>query len=107
VFDAVEYNAMYTATLNFNGRAEAWAREHNTPMVGNGDVHRLVQLGSTYSLVDADANASSICAAIAAGRVRVVTQPISWATAISVVGSLKAADILRRPRAPEPAAAAI
>ncbi|MBM3818331.1 MAG: hypothetical protein FJW14_04810 [Acidimicrobiia bacterium] len=94
LFDAVEYNAMYTASLNFNGRAAAWARRHGKPMVGNGDVHRLVQLGTTYSLVDAAPNAAAICAAIAAGRVRVITQPVSWATAITVVGSLLALDIL-------------
>ena len=88
LFDAVEYNAMYTSTLNFNALAEAWAARHGRPMVGNGDVHRLEQLGSTYSLVDAAPNASAICAAIAAGRVSVVTRPISWATAVGVMGSL-------------------
>jgi predicted metal-dependent phosphoesterase TrpH len=108
LFDAVEYNAMYTAELNFNGRAEAWARRQGKPMVGNCDVHRLRQLGSTYSLVDAEPNASSICAAIAAGRVRVVTQPVSWATAVTVVGALVASDIFRRgTRALQPAPASI
>ena len=50
LFDAVEYNAMYTASLNFNRRAERWAEVNNKPLVGNCDVHRLPQLGSTYSL---------------------------------------------------------
>jgi predicted metal-dependent phosphoesterase TrpH len=108
LFDAVEWNAMYTSSLNFNGRAQAWARRHGKPMVGNGDVHRLQQLGTTYSLVDAEPNAASICAAIAAGRVRVVTEPVSWATAVTVVGSMFAADIFRRgSRALEPAPASI
>jgi hypothetical protein len=26
LFDAVEYNAMFTSRVNFNRRAEAWAR---------------------------------------------------------------------------------
>ena len=58
IFDAVEYNAMYTWSLNFNRLAERWARRHGKPMVGNGDVHRLEQLGTTYSLVDAERDAA-------------------------------------------------
>ena len=53
LFDAVEYNAMFTASLNFNEQAVRWAEAHGKPLVGNGDVHRLAQLGTTYSLVDA------------------------------------------------------
>jgi predicted metal-dependent phosphoesterase TrpH len=88
LFDAVEWNAMFTATLNFNRRAQRWAARHGKPLVGNGDVHRLPQLGSTYSLVDAEPDAASICAAIAAGRVRVETQPLSWARAAGIMASL-------------------
>ena len=50
LFDAVEYNAMFTATLNFNRRAVEWAERHGRPLVGNGDVHRLHQLGTTCSI---------------------------------------------------------
>jgi len=88
LFDAVEYNAMYAPFLNFNRLGERWARRHGKPIVGNGDVHRLEQLGTTYSLVDAERDAASICAAIAAGRVRIVTRPLSWGTAIRIVLSL-------------------
>jgi predicted metal-dependent phosphoesterase TrpH len=88
LFDAVEWNAMFTATLNFNRRAQRWAARHGKPLVGNGDVHRLPQLGSTYSLVDAEPDAASICAAIAAGWVRVETQPLSWARAAGIMASL-------------------
>ena len=54
LFDAVEWNGMFTRTVNFNVFAERWAQRHGKPIVGNGDVHRLEQLGTTYSLVDAD-----------------------------------------------------
>lgn len=94
LFDAVERNAMYTATLDFNRRAERWARTHGVPMVGNGDVHRFGQLGSTYSLVEAAACApDAICAAIRTGRVRVESRPLSWSTALGVAASLVAADL--------------
>jgi predicted metal-dependent phosphoesterase TrpH len=88
LFDAVEYNAMFTASLNFNDKAVRWAERQGKPLVGNGDVHRLAQLGTTFSLVDAQPDAASICAAVAAGRVRVSATPHSWATAARIMASL-------------------
>ena len=38
LFDAVEYNAMFTPSINFNARAVRWATRHRKPLVGNGDV---------------------------------------------------------------------
>ena len=107
LFDAVEYNAMYTASVNFNIPAERWARRHGVPMVGNGDVHRLEQLGTTYSLVDAACDPASICEAIAAGRVRVVSRPLPWPTAARIFASLVVPPFGRPGRPPEPARAAV
>jgi predicted metal-dependent phosphoesterase TrpH len=94
LFDAVEYNAMFTASLNFNSTAERWARAHGKPMVGCGDVHRLRQLGTTYSLIDAPRDADAICSAIRQGRLRVEATPISWASAIGIMADLKIAEVL-------------
>lgn len=96
LFDAVEWNGMFTRTLNFNALAERWARRHGKPLVGNGDVHRLEQLGTTYSLVDADPDADCICDAIAAGRVRVVATPHSAFTAARLMADLVASTWLSR-----------
>jgi len=104
LFDAVEYNAMFTRFLNFNTRAERWAAANGKPLVGNCDVHRLRQLGTTYSLIDAELHPDAICAAIAAGRTRVECQPLSAIDAASVMGSLIIQDVLalgRRPPAVE------
>jgi predicted metal-dependent phosphoesterase TrpH len=92
LFDAVEYNAMFTSLVNFNRRAERWARAHGKPMVGNGDVHRLRQLGSTYTLVDADPTPDAICAAIREGRAVVHAQPLSIVSAALVAGALLSGD---------------
>ena len=88
LFDAVEINAMFTRELDFNRRAERWARRHGKPLVGNCDVHRLVQLGSTYSLVDAPLDVDAICQAVAAGRVTVERQPLTWSDAAMIMGSM-------------------
>ena len=88
LFDAVEYNAMFTTTVNFNRRAERWANRHGKPLVGNCDVHRLRQLGSTYSLVDAAPDAAAICDAIVAGRVRVESRPLAWTEVARIVPGL-------------------
>jgi hypothetical protein len=97
VFDAVEWNAMFTRHVNFNAPAERWARRHGKPMVGNGDVHRLEMLGTTYSLVDAEPNADAICAAIVAGRVQVVATPHTFVTAAWLMTKLVASTLLPRP----------
>lgn len=76
VFDAVEWSYFWTRLTNFNARAARWAREHGKPIVGNSDLHDLRQLGRTYSLVDAPADAAAICAAIREGRVAHRTEPV-------------------------------
>jgi predicted metal-dependent phosphoesterase TrpH len=98
LFDAVEYNAMFTSSVNFNRAAERWAVGHGKPLVGNGDVHRLHQLDTTYSLVDAIADADAICAAIADGRVQVEHTSLSWAAVARTLGQMFAA--LGKPKAP-------
>lgn len=76
--DAVEINAMYTSSLDFNRKARSWAAAHGVPLVGDCDLHRLDQLGSTWTEVDAEPAPEAICRAIKAGRVVVRTAPLSW-----------------------------
>jgi predicted metal-dependent phosphoesterase TrpH len=101
LFDAVEYNAMFTSSVNFNDRAVAWARRHGKPMVGNGDIHRLRQLGTTYSLVDAERDPDAICDAVQRGRVGVEARPLSLPWAVALMAELTLADLVgRRPNDP-------
>ena len=96
LFDAVEVNGMFTESVDFNSPARRWARATGTPLVGNGDVHRLAQLGTTYSLVDAPAgaDADAICAAIAAGRVEVVARPHAWRTVGRLLSEILLSSVL-------------
>jgi predicted metal-dependent phosphoesterase TrpH len=76
LFDAVEWSYFWTRAVNFNARAERWAREHGKPVVGNSDLHDLRQLGRTYSAIDAALDPAAICSAIRDGRVVHHTEPV-------------------------------
>jgi predicted metal-dependent phosphoesterase TrpH len=93
LFDAIEYNAMFTASINFNTRAVQWARRHRKPLVGNGDVHRLRQLNTTYSLIDAANTPDAICEAIRRHRVQVVAAPLPLHTVAGLIAGMFAAHL--------------
>jgi predicted metal-dependent phosphoesterase TrpH len=93
LFDAVEINAFYTRRVDFNAPAIEWARARGLPLVGNGDVHRLGQLGTTFSLIDAEPDANAIVEAIRDRRVCVETAPISTARAAAILMSMMGGDV--------------
>jgi predicted metal-dependent phosphoesterase TrpH len=86
LWDAVEINAFHTSAVDFNRAARSWAVERRVPLVGNGDVHQMAQLGSCYSLVtvSGEVTADSVCDAIRRGHVRVESRPLSHAAALLI-----------------------
>ena len=98
LFDAVERNAMFTRAVDFNVPAERWAADHGKPVVGNGDVHRLYQLGTCYSIVDAPPEPEAICEAVRNGRVTVHSQPLSMVRAAWTMADLAVAQLRSRSR---------
>jgi len=96
LIDAIEYNAMYTSWLNFNQRAADWARANGKPIVGNTDLHRLEQMGTTYTLVEAEPHPDAICEAIRAGRVELRTEPLSGVRAARLFGKMLVVGTLGR-----------
>jgi predicted metal-dependent phosphoesterase TrpH len=101
LFDAVEYNAMYTRAANFNDAAVQFAARTGKAVVGNCDVHLLRQLGTTCSLVDAEPHPDAICEAIRKGRVHVETRPLTWIEAGRILTEMAVATVLgMRPTAP-------
>ena len=88
LFDAVEWSYFWTRGINFNARAAAWARARGKPVVGNSDLHDIRQLGRTYSLVDAPADAAAICESIRAGRVELRTSPVPVPEIVAVFGGM-------------------
>jgi predicted metal-dependent phosphoesterase TrpH len=99
LFDAVEFNAFYTPRFNrYNTLAVEWAVRHGKPVVANSDVHRLHQLGRTYSLIDAQPTAASICAAIKAGGVQICTEPLTPGEAVAHLSDLLFSELLTATR---------
>jgi predicted metal-dependent phosphoesterase TrpH len=88
LFDAVELNAFYTKSFDFNKRALRWANDRGKPILANSDAHRLPIFGRTFSLVDAAPDADSICEAIRRGRVTIETAPVSLPWAVAYFASL-------------------
>lgn len=81
LFDAIECSGFHIPGVNFNERGIELATRASKPLVGNGDVHHLWQLGRTYTWIYAEPNALSIINAVKQGFVRLETTPISWAEA--------------------------
>jgi predicted metal-dependent phosphoesterase TrpH len=96
LFDAVEWHGMFTTMVNFNPPAKRWATRYGKPLVGSGAVHRLHQLGSCYSLVDAGPDPDAICDAVREGRVQVAVKPISFQSAVRTAVDMLASDARAR-----------
>lgn len=78
-FDAMEYSHFYHSAWNYNHKAEAAAEITGLPLIGSSDCHFLWEMGTTYSWVDADKNIPSVIQALKAGKVTLVTSPLSSA----------------------------
>jgi PHP domain-containing protein len=73
-----------------------FARRSSMPVVGNSDTHFLWQLGRTYTEIDAPPDCGAIIEAVRHGRVRLVTQPLSWVDVVRfVVRSHSTSGLLR------------
>jgi predicted metal-dependent phosphoesterase TrpH len=81
LFDALEVSGFHTRLFDFNGRARQIANRHLKPLVGNADVHRLWQLGRTWTWIYSEPGVVPILDAVRRGMVRVEADPLSVAEA--------------------------
>lgn len=78
LFDAIEYCHFYHHFINFNRKAKILAEKYKKPLVGTSDTHFLMQMDSTYSIVEVTRKTpGGVVEAIKAGEVRVVSRPLS------------------------------
>ena len=85
IFDAIEYSHCYLEKINFNKKAEDVAKEFSLPLIGTSDAHLPWQIGTTYSLIEAEKDLESVITAIKEGKVEIVTEPLSLPKACSIV----------------------
>jgi len=85
LFDAIEFSHFYTPRIDFNRAAVKLARALGLPLVGTSDSHLDEQFGTTFSLVDASPTVESVLGAIKAGRLSVVSRPLSPVRCASIV----------------------
>ena len=89
LFDAVEWSHFWNKHLCApNLSAAKFCKRRGIPLVGTGDVHLPRQMNRTYSLVEAERDPDSIVRAIRAGRVEVVTEPLSLVDMALTMGEL-------------------
>ena len=88
IFVAIEYSYCYLEKINFNKKAEALAKGFSLPLIGTSDAHFLWQIGTTYSLIEAERDIESVIAAVREGKVEVVTEPLSLSRACSIIWML-------------------
>jgi len=88
VFDAVEWSYFWSRRIDFNARAARWAESRGKVLVGNSDLHDLRQLGRTCSMVDSAADPASICEAVRAGRITLVTAPVPVLELVDIFGGM-------------------
>lgn len=89
LFDAIEYSHFYINLCNLNKEAVEAAEKHSKPLVGTSDAHLLMQLGHTYTLIDAEKNQESVIKSLKQGKVKLVTKPLPfWLFGVVTISSL-------------------
>lgn len=76
-FDAIEHAQLHLPWYNPNQRALAVARAHGKPVLATSDAHNLWMFGRHYALVHASASIPALFAAIRAGRIQNVSEPVT------------------------------
>lgn len=85
LFDAIEFSHFYTPRVDFNRAAVKLAHAVGLPLIGTSDSHLMEQFGTTFSLVNAEPTIESALSAIKAGRVSVVSRPLSLARCAGIL----------------------
>jgi predicted metal-dependent phosphoesterase TrpH len=96
LFDAVELSHFYTRWIDFNRPAVRLAMETGLPLIGTSDSHLVRQLGTTYSVIDAEPTVASVLKAIRKGQIRVVSRPLTVREFATIAARMLAGDYRER-----------
>jgi predicted metal-dependent phosphoesterase TrpH len=94
LFDAIEFSHFYTTRVDFNRAAVKLAGAVGLPMLGTSDSHLEEQLGTTFSLIEAELTIESVLSAIRKGRVGIVSRPLSLVRCARIFGRVTLATLV-------------
>lgn len=105
LFDAIEISWLQTSIIRLpNYLAKRFAKKHNKPLIGNGDIHKLEWIGNTYSKITIKKlTKEDVFKAIRAKKIKSVQNKISnWLFLKLTVQHLTIGIIKRKPTSGKP-----
>lgn len=97
LFDAIEFSAFYNDFFNPNIKAIEASQKYRKPLIACSDTHNLWQLGTSYTLVEAEPSCEDIIRAIKKNRIKICTQPLHLTTMARIMANFLLADRLKLP----------
>ena len=96
-FDGIEYSHFYLNQFNFfNKKALEIAKKYNKTLVGTSDMHRLFQMGYTFSLVDSEKNIDSILESVRKNNIELKTKSFPYIPFSRIFLSILLSSIKRK-----------
>jgi len=80
-----------------NKKAIAAAAKFHLPLVATSDSHNLWQFGTSFTYIDAEKGPLAVIEAVKAGRIEIVTSPLSMPTMIRIAFNFLLCDRLKLP----------
>jgi len=96
-FDAIEHAHYYSRLIDMNKKAIAAAAKFHLPLVATSDSHNLWQFGTSFTYIDAEKGPLAVIEAVKAGRIEIVTSPLSMPTMIRIAFNFLLCDRLKLP----------
>lgn len=97
LFDAIEFSAFYNNFFNPNVRAIEASQKYGKPLIACSDTHNLWQLGTSYTLVEAEPSSEAIIKAIKKDRIKIWSRPLRLTTMARIMANFLLADRLKLP----------
>lgn len=97
LFDAIEFSAFYNHLVNPNQKAIEVGEKLGLPLVACSDAHNLWQLGTSFTLIEAEKTVAGVIQAVKEKRVQLYFQPLGTMTMARVMINFLLADKLKLP----------
>ncbi len=97
LFDAIEFSAFYNNFFNPNIKAIEASQKYSKPLIASSDAHNLWQLGTSFTLVEAERSGKDIIQAIKKNRIKICSRPLQLMTMARIMTNFILADKFKLP----------